>query len=145
MATSPQAIVERVLERLRSAKPKHAALFSHHDGAHLEGDRLRLGFEIAPGFMREQIQQEEVRELLEKEASDAAGRKLRVEIAFSDTGEPAEETKPESTREANGELYKRAARDPMVQGFVETFKGEIETVRPREPNPGPQTDRPTKR
>jgi hypothetical protein len=145
VATSPQAIVERVLERLRSAKPKLAALFSHHDGAHLEGDCLRLGFEVAPGFLREQIQQEEVRELLEKEASDAAGRKLRIEIAFSKAEEPADEPDPESTNETNGELYKRAARDPMVQGFVETFKGEIETVRPREPNPGPEADRTAKR
>ncbi len=53
-----------------------------------------MGFEVAPGFLREQIQQEEVRELLEKEASDAAGRKLRIEIAFSDAEEPAEETRP---------------------------------------------------
>jgi DNA polymerase-3 subunit gamma/tau len=143
-ATSPQAIVERVLERLRSAKPKLAALFSHHNGAQMEGDCLRLGFEAVPVFLREQIQQEEVRELLEKEASDAAGRKLRVEVIFSDVEEPAEKSEPKSTNETDGELYERAVRDPMVRGFVETFKGEIETVRPRESHAGPETDRTAK-
>jgi len=143
--TGPQAIVERILERLRSAKPKLAAIFSHHDGAYLEGDCLRLGFDVAPGFLREQIQQEDVLQLLEKEASDAAGRKLRVEITFSDSEKPAEETESEPIDETQGELYKRAVRDPMVQGFVETFKGEIETVRPRDPSSGPETDRTAKR
>jgi DNA polymerase-3 subunit gamma/tau len=145
VVTSPEAIVERVLERLRSAKPKLAALFSHHDGAQLEGDCLRLGFEAAPEFLREQIQQNEVRELLEREATDAAGRKLRVEIAFSNAEDPGEFPEAEPTNEANGELYKRASRDPMVRGFVETFKGEIEMVRPRDPNSGPKTDRTAKR
>jgi hypothetical protein len=122
--------MEGMLERLRSAKPKLAALLSHHNGVTLEGDCLRLGFEVEQQFVREQIEQEDVRRLLEKEASEVAGRSIRVEMRVSSPDQPEETTSSEGEKKAKDELFERAMEDPMVRGFVETFQGEVEDVRP---------------
>jgi DNA polymerase-3 subunit gamma/tau len=129
--TTSDAIMDGILERLRSAKPKLAALVSHRNGVILEEDCLKLGFEADQPFLREQIEHSDFRQLLEKEASEVAGRALRVEVRISAPNEPKDETPPEKESEARNELYERAMKDPMVRGFVETFKGEVDDVRPR--------------
>lgn len=127
---TPEEIVASVVERLRTAKPKLAALVSHHDGASLQGDLLRLNFVVEQPFLREQIEQEDFRRLLEREASEAAGHPIRLEIAVSRPERPPEGGGEETTK-TREELYQRALKDPMVRGFVETFQGEVEDVRPR--------------
>jgi DNA polymerase-3 subunit gamma/tau len=141
-AATPGEIVDQVLERLRSAKPKLAALVSHHNGASLEGDCLRLNFVVDQPFLREQIQEEEFRKLLEKEASQVAGRPLRIEVRFADFEKKEEE--PARKEEAPGkqtDLLERAMKDPMVRGFVETFQGEVEEVRPLDSSNKTESDR----
>jgi hypothetical protein len=51
-------------------------------------------------------------------------------VRISAPNEPKDETPPEKESEARNELYERAMKDPMVRGFVETFQGEVEDVRP---------------
>ncbi len=129
--TMPAEIVEQVLERIRLAKPKLAVLVSHHNGASLEGDCLRLNFVVDQPFLREQIQAEDFRKLLEQEASQVAGRTLRVEVRFAEPDKEQEEpARKEEVAKGQEELFRRAVKDPMVRGFVETFQGEIEEVRP---------------
>jgi hypothetical protein len=127
---APGELIEGIFERLRSTKPKLAALISQHNGVTLEGDCLRLGFEINQQFVREQIEQEDIRRLLEKEASEVAGRSIRVEMRVSSTGKPEEVSASEGEKKVKDELFERAMGDPMVRGFVETFQGEVEDVRP---------------
>lgn len=130
-ATTPAEIVEKVLEKLRSAKPRLAVLVSHHNGASMEGDCLRLNFVVDQPFLREQIQEEEFRELLEKEASQVAGRPLRIEVRFADLETKQDEPPPkEENSQGQTDLFQRAIKDPMVRGFVETFQGEVDEVRP---------------
>jgi DNA polymerase-3 subunit gamma/tau len=131
--TTSDAIMDRILERLRSAKPKLAALVSHHNGVTLEEDCLKLGFEADQPFLCEQIEQADFRRLLEEEASAVAGRKLRVEVRLSKSDKPEEETSPGDENKVRRELFERAMKDPMVRGFVETFQGEVEDVRPLNP------------
>jgi hypothetical protein len=126
LETAPEAIVEAVIERLRPTRPKLAALVSHQNGATLEGDCLRMGFVTAQQFVREQIEQEELRRILETEASEVAGRRLRIELG---SYQPPEAPVPEESSPAKDELYERATRDPLVRSFVETFQGEVEEVR----------------
>jgi hypothetical protein len=125
--------MDRILERLRSAKPKLAALVSHHNGVILEEDCLKLGFEADQPFLCEQIEQADFRRLLEEEASAVAGRRLRVEVRVSKPDKPEEETSRGDESEVRRELFERAMKDPMVRGFMETFQGEVEDVRPLDP------------
>ena len=134
--TKPAEIVEQVLERIRSAKPKLAVLVSQHNGASLEGDCLRLSFVVDQPFLREQIQAEDFRKLLEQEASQVAGRTLRVEVHFAEPDKEQEEpARKEDVSKGQEELFRRAVKDPMVRGFVETFQGEVEEVRPLDAAP----------
>jgi len=126
---SAEAIVELLLERLRSIKPKLAALVSHHNGIHLDGDCLRLGFVAGQQFIREQLEQEEFRGILEKEASEIAGRPIEIEFGFSEPEEARETSPPEETSVDKNALRTRAVADPMVRSFVETFQGEVDEVR----------------
>jgi DNA polymerase-3 subunit gamma/tau len=126
---SAEAIVALLLERLRSLKPKLAALVSHHNGIRLEGDCLRMGFIAGQQFIREQLEQEEFRGILEKEASEIAGRPVKIELSFSEPEGPRETPTPEETKADKKALLERAVSDPMVRSFVETFQGEVEEVR----------------
>jgi len=123
---TPEEIVNRVLERLRSERPKLAALISHHDGAGMEGDCLHIGFVDAQPFLREQIEQKDVRRALEQAASEVADRSLRVEFRLSESAS-ATEPVPETESPAD-DLFERALKDPMVRGFVATFRGRVEEV-----------------
>ena len=121
-----EEILNEVLERLRSERPKLAALVSRHDGASLKGDCLQIAFVDAQPFLREQIEHEDVRLALEREASAVAGRSLRVEFRLS---EAAKATVPVPEIESSGDdLFERALKDPMVRGFVATFRGKVEEV-----------------
>lgn len=126
-----EEIVARLLERLRSVKPKLAALVSHHNGVALEGDCLRMGFVAAQQFIREQIEQDEFRGILEKEASELLGRPIKMAFGFSEPEKPKEAAPLEESK-SNADkaaLYERAVKDPMVRRFVETFQGEVDEVR----------------
>jgi hypothetical protein len=97
----------------------------------LTGDCLHIGFDVDQEFFREQLEKEDLRRLLEKTASECAGRPLRVEVALS---QPKEESLPEPTGETPAPspdaLRERALKEPLVRSFLETFQGEIEEVRP---------------
>ncbi len=126
---SAEAIVALLLERLRSVKPKLAALVSHHNGVRWEGDCLCMGFVGGQQFIREQIEQEEFRGILEKEVSEIAGRPIKMEFGFSEPEKTKQTAPPEESKADKAGLYERAVKDPMVRRFVETFQGEVEEVR----------------
>jgi DNA polymerase-3 subunit gamma/tau len=128
---SAEELVALLLERLRSVKPKLAALVSHHNGVTLEGDCLHMGFVAAQQFIREQIEQDEFRGILEKEASELLGRPIKMAFGFSEPEKPTEAAPPEESnaKADKAALYERAVKDPMVRRFVETFQGEVEEVR----------------
>jgi DNA polymerase-3 subunit gamma/tau len=136
--TTSDAVMDKILERLRSAKPKLAALVSHHNGVTLEKDCLKLGFEADQPFLCEQIEQADFRRLLEEEASAVAGRKLKVEVRLSKPDKSEVETSQGDETKARRELFERAMKDPMVRGFKETFQGEVEDVRPLAPETEPK-------
>jgi hypothetical protein len=86
--------------------------------------------------VRQLIEDEGLRGALEKEASETAGRPIRVAFRVS---EPVEEEPPSGEAEGSedegseaevseDELFERAIKDPLVRGFVSTFRGKVEEV-----------------
>ena len=136
-------LVERILDRIRSINPKLFALLSHHNGVSLDGDCLHIGFDVTQEFFQEQLEQEDLRHLLENTASECAGRPLRVEVALSDRKVAPAPEPPTPTQDT---LREKALREPLVRSFLETFQGEIEDIKPLQTSPeDPPSDRPLKR
>ena len=144
----PLELVDRIMERVRSASPKLSALLSHHNGVSLDGDCLHIGFEEDQKFFQEQLQDEDMRHLLEEAASACAGRPLRVEIALSDRKKESPPEPPPPSQEA---LEEKVLKEPLVRSFLETFQGEIEEIKPLDRAPSApkqktqQSDRANKR
>jgi DNA polymerase-3 subunit gamma/tau len=144
MTSSPHELVERILDRIRSVNPKLSALLSHHNGVSLDGDCLHIGFDVDQEFFQEQLEREDLRQILEKTASECAGRPLRVEVALSREGDAEPTPAPAAPEDA---LRERVLKEPLVRSFLETFQGEIEEIKPLESaSPDDQSsDRPHKR
>ena len=137
-------LVERILDRLRSVNPKLHALLSHHDGVSLDGDCLRVGFDISQEFSRTELGREDLRGLLVKTASECAGRTLQVEIASSDR-KPKPAPEPASPPQQDL-LREKVLKEPLVRSFLETFQGEIEEIKSLETSPeDPSSEQPDKR
>jgi hypothetical protein len=132
------------LDRIRSVNPKLSALLSHHNGVSLDGDCLHIGFDVDQEFFQEQLEREDLRQILEKTASECAGRPLRVEVALSREGDAEPTPAPAAPEDA---LRERVLKEPLVRSFLETFQGEIEEIKPLESaSPDDQSsDRPHKR
>jgi DNA polymerase-3 subunit gamma/tau len=144
ITSSPRELVERILDRIRSVNPKLSALLSHHNGVSLDGDCLHIGFDVDQEFFQEQLEREDLRQILEKTASECAGRPLRVEVALSREGDAEPTPAPAAPEDA---LRERVLKEPLVRSFLETFQGEIEEIKPLEsasPDEG-SSDRPHKR
>ncbi len=139
-------LVEQILDRLRSVNPKLHALLSHHDGVNLDGDCLRVGFDVSQEFSRTELDREDLRGLLAKTASECAGRTLRVEIASSDgKPEPTPEPEPPSPPKQDV-LREKVLKEPLVRSFLETFQGEIEEIKSLETSSeGQSSEQPDKR
>ena len=123
----PHQLVDRIMERIRSVNPKLSALLSHHNGVSLDDDCLHIGFEVDQKFFQEQLQDEDMRRVLEETASECAGRPLRVEVALSDR---KKESPPESPPPSQEALREKVLKEPLVRSFLETFRGEVEEIKP---------------
>ncbi len=124
---APHELVDRVMESIRSANPKLAALLSHHNGVSLDDECLHIGFEGDQKFFKEQLESEELRQVLEKTASACAGRPLRVEVALLDRKKESPPEPPPPSEEA---LREKVLKEPLVRSFLETFQGEVEEIKP---------------
>ena len=110
----------------------------------LDGDCLRVGFDISQEFSRTELGREDLRGLLVKTASECAGRTLQVEIASSDR-KPKPAPEPASPPQQDL-LREKVLKEPLVRSFLETFQGEIEEIKSLETSPeDPSSEQPDKR
>ena len=122
----------RLAEQLKASKPMLHALVSHNETARLDGDRLTLSYRPGQKVLAEQLQQKTLKELLEEQASNLLGRKLSVTVELTGEAEQADEVAPGEPPDEDGgsrTLRERADHDPLVRQFIDTFQGEIESVR----------------
>jgi DNA polymerase-3 subunit gamma/tau len=123
---SEQALLDALLERARTAKPKLSGLLSRRSGMRLCDDRLIISFAPGQELIREQVEQADSRRLIEQWAAELAGRPLRLEMAISPR---VAEAAAKQSRPEQASLRERALREPLVQAFLTTMQGEVEEVR----------------
>jgi DNA polymerase-3 subunit gamma/tau len=123
----PHELVDRIMESIRSVNPKLSALLSHHNGVSLDDECLHIGFDVDQKFFQEQLESQELRQVLEKTASECAGRPLRVAVALLDR---KKESPPQPTPPSEEALREKVLKEPLVRSFLETFQGEVEEIKP---------------
>ena len=128
-AVADDELVPRLIEQLKSAKPMLHALVSRHHRAEVGERRLQLFFLPEQQALAEQLEQKELKALLETQVSQLVGKRLSVGVEILENGQASAETPP-AEGESTSELTERAQKDPMVRRFLETFQGEIQAVRP---------------
>jgi DNA polymerase-3 subunit gamma/tau len=122
-------LVPRLIEELKSAKPMLHALVSRYHRAEVGERRLRLFFLPEQQALAEQLEQKELKALLETQVSQIVGKRLSVGVEILEHGQASVETQSGETH-TTADLTERAQKDPMVRRFLETFQGEIHAVRP---------------
>jgi hypothetical protein len=133
---SRAALVEQLLDRLKTGKPMLYALVSRHHRADVDRDRLRLSFLTEQKVLAEQLREKSLLSLLEEQAAAVFGKKLAIAVEVIENGAgPSAEAAPgpqapPAKERARGEggLEEQAKQDPLVKRFVETFQGEVEDV-----------------
>jgi DNA polymerase-3 subunit gamma/tau len=139
-AAGDDEFVSQLMEQLKALKPMLHALVSRHHRAELAERRLTLFFLPEQQAIAEQLEHKELKALLETQASQLAGRRVFVSIDILQNGQTPMKAHSEETtapspasgakEETPSNLLERAQKDPMVRRFVETFQGEIQSVRP---------------
>jgi DNA polymerase-3 subunit gamma/tau len=124
--------MSQLVEQLKTAKPMLHAIVSHHTSYELDGNRLTLSFLWSHRVLAEQLEQKMLKALLEEHASRLADRKLSVTIRVQENGASKDAAPPapiETEDKSSEDLQERARRDPLVRQFIDTFQGEIQSVK----------------
>ena len=143
------ALLQRLSETIRTAKPMLHALLTHRLGAKLEGDRLILSFAPTQRVLVDQLSSNETKSQVEDAAAELLGRRVHIVVSIDEStpasggvddgnesrpDRPSGKGAPETERDA---LRERARQDPLVRRFVETFQGEVEEIRGVSENTSP--------
>ena len=124
--------MSQLVEQLKTAKPMLHAIVSHHTSYELDGNRLTLSFLWSHRVPAEQLEQKMLKALLEEHASRLADRKLSVTVRVQENGATKDAAPPapiETEDKSSEDLQERARRDPLVRQFIDTFQGEIQSVK----------------
>ncbi len=124
--------MSQLVEQLKTAKPMLHAIVSHHTSYELDGNRLTLSFLWSHRVLAEQLEQKMLKALLEEHASRLADRKLSVTVRVQENGATKDAAPPapiETEDKSSEDLQERARRDPLVRQFIDTFQGEIQSVK----------------
>ena len=127
--------MNQLVEQLKTSKPMLHAIVSHHASYELDGNRLSLKFLSSHKVLAEQLEQKRLKDLLEEQASRLANRKLSVTVRVQENGASkdapprAPVEAPIKEDESSEDLQERARRDPLVRQFIDTFQGEIQSVK----------------
>ncbi|TDI47106.1 MAG: DNA polymerase III subunit gamma/tau [Acidobacteria bacterium] len=124
--------MSQLIEQLKTAKPMLHAIVSRHTSYELDGNRLTLKFLSSQKVLAEQLEQKMLKDLLEEQASRLADRKLSVTVRVQENGASKDAPPPapiETEDKSSEDLQERARRDPLVRQFIDTFQGEIQSVK----------------
>ena len=126
--------MSELVEQLKTSKPMLHAIVSQHASYELKGNRLTLKFLSSHKAVAEQLEQK-TKALLEEQASRLANRKLSVTVRVQEN-RASKDAPPRAPIEApikedkpSEDLQERARRDPLVRQFIDTFQGEIQSVK----------------
>jgi hypothetical protein len=127
-----------VLESIKDALEKRRRMFvvTALEGARragVEGDELFVEFTPESKHLRDTLAKPETVKLLREICQELLGRELGVRISIKEEGEQAYEGAPPSKddeeRRERERLRQIAEQHPVVQSFLETFRGEILDVK----------------
>ena len=125
--------MSQLVEQLKTSKPMLHAIVTQHASYDLDDKRLTLKFLSSQKVLAEQLEQKTLKELLEEQASRLANRKLFVTVRVEENGTNASEDAPIETPikqdKMSKDLQERARLDPLVRQFIDTFQGEIQSVK----------------
>ena len=127
----------QLVAQLKTSKPMLHAIVSHHSSYELDGNRLTLKFLSSHKILAEQLEQKTLKDLLEEQASRLADRKLSVTVRVQENGASTTTNAPPRAPieapikedKSSRDLQERAQRDPLVRQFIDTFQGEIQSVK----------------
>jgi hypothetical protein len=133
-----QAHPGSVMERIKEALEKRRRMFvvTALDGARragVDGDELFVEFAPEAKHLRDTLAMPENVKLLREVCHELTGREMGVRISVKEEGESDDADAPPSRddeeRRERERLRRMAEQHPVVQSFLETFRGEIVDVK----------------
>ncbi|HKS28611.1 MAG TPA: DNA polymerase III subunit gamma/tau [Pyrinomonadaceae bacterium] len=127
-----------VLENIKDALEKRRRMFvvTALDGARragVDGDELFVEFAPEAKHLRDTLAKAENVKLLREVCQELTGREMGVRISVREEGESedgdAPPTRDDEERRERERLRRMAEQHPVVQSFLETFRGEIVDVK----------------
>ncbi len=122
-APEAQALFSRVLEGVQKEKPALAAILAQYSSFGIGAESIEIVYEGERQFYGPTVRRDT--KLVEKIASEAAGRPMRLRLV--ERGGPAPAA-PRAEPAADG--AESALKDPTVQFFMDTFKAKVVSVDP---------------
>ncbi len=124
-----KALFTRFLEGVQKEKPALAALLAQYSSFAVQEDSIEIVYEGERAFYGPTVRPDT--NLMERIASEAAGRPLRVRIVERGGGAPKPPSAPVPPKpETKTEGAESALKDPTVKFFMDTFKAKVVSVDP---------------
>ena len=131
---SSKALFSRILEGLQKEKPALAAILAQYSSFGIGEDAIEIVYEGERKFYGPTVRRDT--NLVERIASDAAGRPLRLRVVERDGSTP---TPPSASAAPKAEVKvdgaESAMKDPTVRFFMDTFKAKVISVDPVKKSP----------
>ncbi|HEX2695635.1 MAG TPA: hypothetical protein VHP61_07755, partial [Acidobacteriota bacterium] len=122
-AAGAKALFSRILEGVQKEKPALAAILAQYSSFGIGEDSIEIAYEGERKFYGPTVRRDT--KLVEKIASDAAGRPMRLRLVEREG--PAPQT---PRAEAKATETESALKDPTVRFFMDTFKAKVVSVDP---------------
>jgi DNA polymerase-3 subunit gamma/tau len=120
-AVAAAVVAEAKKQRLIAAK-----MLEERASFALDGDVLRVRLPANAKIMIDRLQRVETRDALEKAASEAAGRPLRLDVSCEAAARTVDNSEK---RQSDNVLFQKALEEPSVKKVLELFGGSITDVK----------------
>ncbi len=126
--SASKALFSRILEGIQKEKPALAAILAQYSSFGIGGDALEIVYEGERKFYGPTVRRDT--KLVERIASEAAGRPMRLRVVERDGSAPQAPASAAPKPEAATEGAESALKDPTVRFFMDTFKAKVVSVDP---------------
>ncbi len=129
-----KALFSRILEGVQKEKPALAAILAQYSSYGLGEDAVEIVYEGERKFYGPTVRTDT--KLVERIASEAAGRPMRLRVVERDASTPlppSASAAPKAEVKVDG--AESAMKDPTVRFFMDTFKAKVVSVDPVKKSP----------
>ncbi len=129
-----KALFSRILEGVQKEKPALAAILAQYSSYGLGEDAVEIVYEGERKFYGPTVRTDT--KLVERIASEAAGRPMRLRVVERDASSPPPITPSAAPKpEVKVDGAESAMKDPTVRFFMDTFKAKVVSVDPVKKSP----------